>query len=501
VKFQAGDVLGPYKILRVAGTGGMGEVYQVEHTLTRRVEALKVLVQREASEAASERFFREIRVQASLNHPNIAALHNALWIEDDLVMIMEWVEGESLSTVLDRGPLPLDTAISYGCQALNALAYAHAQGVLHRDVKPANMIITPAGDLKLTDFGLAKILGDDERRLTQSGAWYGTVHYMSPEQVRGITSLDARTDLYSLGAVMYEMVTGQKPFDSGSIFDIMSSHVEEPPRPPIELKSELSADLSRVILQAMAKRPEDRFVSAEAFHEALEGVRSGRGSGSLAAGMLSRKRLGTGLGVAAVIVTVFVGVQRWPRGEAPAAGSQPSAIPAAPSTDAQPAPAEPPGSQSSSSAPPVKALPPRPLQTVTVRAGTPLRVRTTSTISTQVHKAGETFTVTLEDALVADGTLVARAGAPAVLELVEIEQTGRIRRSSALSLRLARLQTSANRSISLNTKTISQERGGTRLPGLMRAPVVTIPSDTVLEFELQEAVRLTVPRTEPSSVR
>ena len=181
MNFQIGDTIGAYKIIGVVGTGGMGQVFKVEHTVTRRVEAKKVLVQGRTNGAEqARRFLREIQVQASLNHPNIASVHNAFWMDDDLVMIMELVEGESLQQLLERRRISPATGIDYACQALSALSYAHAHGITHRDIKPANMMVTPEGTVKLMDFGLAKAPAD--ARLTQSGAVMGTLHYMSPSQ-------------------------------------------------------------------------------------------------------------------------------------------------------------------------------------------------------------------------------------------------------------------------------------------------------------------------------
>src|SRR2546426_3674262 len=200
MNFQIGDTVGTYKILEVLGSGGMGEVFKVEHLITKRVEALKILVS-DASSAPrhDQRFLREIQLQARLNHPNIASVHNAFWENGHLLMTMELIEGDSLRKLLASGPLPLADSIDYASQALVALDYAHANGIVHRDISPANMIIADDGPLKLTDFGLAK--SPTDLRLTQSGSLLGSLYYMSPEQVTGRALVDARADIYSLGAV------------------------------------------------------------------------------------------------------------------------------------------------------------------------------------------------------------------------------------------------------------------------------------------------------------
>jgi len=226
--FEQGAIIDNYQIAGILGSGGMGQVYRVEHILTRRQDAMKVLAGgRQAAGGQAQRFLREIQLQASLNHPNIAAVHHAFWMDDDLVMIMELVEGETLQSVLQAGRPSLATALNYAKQVLLALQYAHEHGVVHRDVTPANILIAAGGVIKLTDFGLAKAPRD--MRLTQSGAVLGSLYYMSPEQVRGSATLDERTDIYSLGAVLYEMSTGKRPFEAGDPFSLMLAHVQQPP--------------------------------------------------------------------------------------------------------------------------------------------------------------------------------------------------------------------------------------------------------------------------------
>jgi serine/threonine protein kinase len=255
----------------MAGGGGMGKVFAVEHTVTKRLEAMKVLLGgRSGTEEQAQRFLREIQVQARLNHPNIVSVHNAFWVDDDLVMILELVKGDSLQSLLERERIPLVASINYAFQALEALSYAHAHGVVHRDVSPANIIVTPDGTVKLTDFGLAR--GPGDLRLTQTGIAVGSLYYMSPEQVKGTGTPEARSDIYSLGAVLYEVVTGRKPFESDNAFSLMLAHVEQLPQPPIEVNPGIPPALNEVILTALAKDPEDRFQSADLFRSALEKV-------------------------------------------------------------------------------------------------------------------------------------------------------------------------------------------------------------------------------------
>ncbi|HXJ42820.1 MAG TPA: serine/threonine-protein kinase [Bryobacteraceae bacterium] len=272
MSFGIGDTVGTYRIVAAIGSGGMGEVFRVEHVVTKRVEAMKILAAATSSSPEQDqRFLREIQLQASLSHPNIAAVHNAFWEDGHLVMIMELIQGASLRTLLEGGRIPLTSAIDYGCQTLAALDYAHSHGVVHRDVSPANMIITEDGTLKLTDFGLAKSVKDI--RLTQTGALVGSLYYTSPEQVRGEVNVDARSDIYSMGAVLYEMATGAKPFSSDNPFTLMLAHVEETPRRPGEVDPSLPSVMDKILLKALEKNPENRFQSAESYRCALEALR------------------------------------------------------------------------------------------------------------------------------------------------------------------------------------------------------------------------------------
>jgi serine/threonine-protein kinase len=271
--------LGDYEILGVLGSGGMGRVYKVRNAITDRIEAMKVLLpDLQGHEQVAARFLREIKVLAALNHPNIATLHTALTIDNQLVMIMEYVEGESLSSCLSHGPIPVADALSYLDQVLDALNYAHHHHVIHRDIKPANMMLTPDGVVKLMDFGIART-ENEASNLTAPGSTLGSMNYMSPEQIRGEVT-DERSDLYSLGISLYEMVTGEKPFHGDSNFSVMAAHINQAPTPPVNLHPGLPNIVNEIILTSIAKAPEQRFQSAEAFRravqQALQTVRDGQ---------------------------------------------------------------------------------------------------------------------------------------------------------------------------------------------------------------------------------
>jgi serine/threonine-protein kinase len=271
---KTGEIAGDYRILGPVGSGGMGEVFRAQHTITRRVEAIKVLCAGSAgSQEQEQRFLREVQLQASLSHPNIAAVYNAFRLGDDLLLVMELVEGESLCSILGRERIPLSMALDYASQALGAIAYAHGHGVIHRDISPSNIIITSQGRLKLTDFGLAKAPAMPS--LSRSGAPLGSPCYMSPEQVRNSAEVDARTDIYSMGAVLYEMVTGRKVFDGRDAFSIMQAQVANAPVPLVDVEPKTPPELNMVILTALEKDPERRFPTAGTFRAALQHVLHG----------------------------------------------------------------------------------------------------------------------------------------------------------------------------------------------------------------------------------
>jgi serine/threonine-protein kinase len=262
--------IGDYEILRELGHGGMGQVFLVRNLISDRIEAMKVLLPDLAEQGdLANRFMREIKVLASLEHPNIAQLRTAFTAENQLVMIMEYVEGETLAERLHAGPFAPPDALNYTAQVLLALSYAHSKGVIHRDIKPSNMMLTPAGVVKLMDFGIAR--SSQDLGMTATGTTLGSLDYMSPEQVKSEPT-DARSDLYSVGVSLYEMITGHRMFSATSSYSVMEAHVKEIPRPPIEVVPTLPKALSDMIMMAVAKDPGQRFQTADAMRNALSQV-------------------------------------------------------------------------------------------------------------------------------------------------------------------------------------------------------------------------------------
>lgn len=271
MRYEPGDTIGPYRVTGLIGAGACGVVYQVVNSVTGRPEAAKLLANAYSEDLEeAQRFLQEIQLQARLNHPNIAQVRTAFCEGKTIVLIMEWVDGESLYSMLRRGPLDLRTSIRIISQVLKALGTAHQQGVVHRDVKPANILVDSHGVAKLTDFGLAKQFGDPAQANT--GMAVGTAYYMAPEQVRGLAATDWRADLYSVGVVLYEMVTGHMPFEGIEPFAIMRAHVELYPQPATTVAPHLPLEFDAIIERALAKDPDVRFQSASSFLSALESL-------------------------------------------------------------------------------------------------------------------------------------------------------------------------------------------------------------------------------------
>lgn len=261
-----GTRIDSYEIVGPLGDGGMGEVFRVRHLISDRIEAMKVLLSAASSnQEMLDRFTREIRVLAALNHPNIAALHTAFRHENQLVMIMEYVDGLDLRRILPQG-ISLDQAVAYTRQVLAALDYAHSQHVIHRDIKPSNIMLTSTGQVKLLDFGIA--LATPDPRLTVAGTVVGSMHYIPPEQIYG-EQPDERADLYAMGVTLYEMITGKLPIEGANYPQVIANHLQHPPVPPHQVNPRVPEPLSLVTMKALDKDKRNRWQSAREFLAAL----------------------------------------------------------------------------------------------------------------------------------------------------------------------------------------------------------------------------------------
>jgi serine/threonine-protein kinase len=277
-----GNVVGNYRIERELGEGGMSHVY-VGRTVARSeilpadyVVVLKVINEELAGEVtARKRFVKEAHILEKLRHRFITRFYEFINKTDHAVLVMELVEGTPVDVLLtERGAMPIADAIGTAQCLLEALVYAHGKGIVHRDIKPANLIREKAGVVKVTDFGIAKIkeggTGSGQTVLTKSGFLLGTPHYMSPEQIREPKDAGAKSDVYSSGVVLYEMLTGSLPFNSRSLPKLIDAIYRGEKQPPRALRPEIDAELEAIVLRAMHPRMEQRYESARAFFEALE---------------------------------------------------------------------------------------------------------------------------------------------------------------------------------------------------------------------------------------
>jgi serine/threonine protein kinase len=267
-------IAGKYRIIEEIGRGGMGVVYRAEDIKLQRTVALKFLpAQWTADPEARERFVHEARAASALDHPNVCNIHEIEETEDGRMYIaMACYEGESLRDRLKRGRLALDEALKIAIQAAEGMAAAHARGIVHRDLKPANMIITTGGLTKIVDFGLAKLAG--QVKLTREGTTVGTVAYMSPEQAKG-EAVDQRTDIWSLGVVLYEMLSGVLPFKGDYEQTLIHSILQQEPERLGKLRKDLPQGLESIVFKALSKRPTDRYQSMDELLEDLKAIAEG----------------------------------------------------------------------------------------------------------------------------------------------------------------------------------------------------------------------------------
>jgi len=264
-----GTTIAGYRIIEKLGEGGMGVVYKAVDTTLDRVVAIKALSAELAKNPELEQRFRaEARAQASLNHVNLATLYAFLVEGGTAWMVMEFIEGESFASMIQRrGPIPSQASLPLFRQALLGLGYAHRMGIVHRDIKPGNIMLNHQGIVKVMDFGIAKVMGG--RSMTRTGTQMGTAWYMAPEQVMN-KGVDIRSDIYALGVTLYEMLSGRVPFESDSDYEVMTDHVNTPPPPPTQFYPYIPAGAVNAVLKALAKNPNDRFQTTEEFGAALE---------------------------------------------------------------------------------------------------------------------------------------------------------------------------------------------------------------------------------------
>ena len=266
-----------YKILGKLGAGAMAIVYKAKQLSLDRVVAVKILPRRfSENQDYVQRFYKEGKAAAKLNHNNIVTAYDVGEAGGYHYFVMEYVEGKTLYEDMSKGKIfSEEEAVGIITQVAKALAHAHARGLIHRDVKPKNIMINTTGTVKLADLGLARNTDDVQMAKSEAGKAFGTPYYISPEQIRGEIDIDARSDIYSLGATFYHMVTGRVPFDASNPAEVMKKHLKEPLIPPDHINTSLSAGVSEVIEVMMAKRKQDRYTSAEELLLDLDAVSRG----------------------------------------------------------------------------------------------------------------------------------------------------------------------------------------------------------------------------------
>jgi len=501
-----------YRLESELARGGMGIVYRGVHTVFDEVVAIKAIFpELTLNPELRARFVTEAKIQRRLQHLNIVQIREFLIDQGRYYIVMEFIEGETLAERLKRlaAPLPANEALAIFRQALQGLGFAHAQGIIHRDMKPSNIMLTREGVAKLTDFGIARAVGVPG--LTRTGTVLGTPAYMAPEQVQG-HQVDNRTDIYSLGVTLYEMVAGRVPFekprDSDSDYHVLRAHIEEPPLPPSRLVATIPPFVEAAILKAMAKRPEERFSSCEEFEAGLvppelpltkRVIPASRPSVVLRpatpepapvpravapqgvpARMTPRAGYWWAMLILAAALTVGGGYWAYrvqsappqtvapsPTGELPAAKQSPHAPVVEPPTEAgaaggtQPKEETTQKPQATTHEVPARKSTPRPAVvetvSVTVPAGTELAVRLGTAIDTGSTPAGAEFEGTLANALVVGGTEVAPVGSLATGEVTKVISSGRLKTPAELSLVLTSLTVKGGKQVPVSTSTWSMK--------------------------------------------
>jgi Tol biopolymer transport system component len=327
----SGTKLGPYEVVAPLGAGGMGEVYRAKDTRLGRDVAIKILPKEMSADTArKQRFEREAKTISGLNHPNICTLHDVGSQDGVDYLVMECVEGETVAKRLEKGPLPLEQVLKYGAQVADALDRAHRAGIVHRDLKPGNVMLTATG-AKLLDFGLARpvapaatlatltMASPAQAPVTQEGTIVGTFQYMSPEQVEG-KEVDGRSDIFSLGAVLYEMLTGKRAFEGKSQLSAATAILEKDPAPISTVKPTTPPALDHAIKKCLAKSVDERWQSASDLASELKWISESGGQASSPSVLRGKRKVGevTAWLVAGVLLgAAAIGVVLWPRPQPP----------------------------------------------------------------------------------------------------------------------------------------------------------------------------------------
>ncbi|MBI5216500.1 MAG: protein kinase [Ignavibacteriae bacterium] len=317
-----GTVLSHYKIVEKIGQGGMGVIYKAEDLKLQRFVALKVLPSlRNISEEDRQRFFQEARVTSSMNHPNVLTVHEFEEDQGVTFLVTEFVEGKSLESILQGEKLPIPKILDVATDAASGITEAHRLGIVHRDLKPDNIMITERGQVKVMDFGLARLIGSSH--VTTPGSIVGTFAYMSPEQIEE-KEVDARSDIFAFGILLYQMITGQLPFGGRTVTEMLSSIVQRNPEPISKYRSDAPQGLEQVIFKALEKRPTERYQTMDEFRADLERLRVDP-SAVFASKKKKRQTLSLAFAGSALILLAIVG-WLWLTNEQAPASNEPKSI-------------------------------------------------------------------------------------------------------------------------------------------------------------------------------
>lgn len=266
-----GNLIAEYEIIEKIGQGGMGEVYKAVHTRLDQTVAVKVLSSEYSPDPSMrKRFVNEAKIQAKFSHPNMVNIFNLIEQDNNIFIVMEYVNGQTLEKYIEaKGTLSQKESVEISHQVLNALQFMHSKGVVHRDIKPSNIMFTDTGVVKVTDFGIAKVMNENTKH-TSTGMM-GSVVYISPEQILGEKTSDS-TDIYSFGITLYKMVTGMTPFRGNSEYIVMQGHLKDKPIAPIKYNENITKSLNNLILKSISKEPEKRYASVQEMIETLKQV-------------------------------------------------------------------------------------------------------------------------------------------------------------------------------------------------------------------------------------